>query len=266
MIIGHRGASALAPENTLAAFARALDDGADGVELDVQLARDGVPVVIHDPTLWRTGLCEGAVTRMTSNELARTSVGEWFNCAHPKLARQEYLDATVPTLDQVFDSFSRSVTPSATRAVVYIEMKTEDAEESSGDLARSVVQLVNAHSLQSRVVVVSFNLKAIAQIKQIDSAINTGALFKPKRNLGNVVRKQRMVDSAVDCGADEILLHRLIAGPVTVRAAASSNLRVVVWTVENPKWMRRGSNPGIHALITNNPARMVEASATHFSL
>ncbi|MDQ3754751.1 MAG: glycerophosphodiester phosphodiesterase, partial [Acidobacteriota bacterium] len=61
LIIGHRGASAVAPENTLGAFARALDDGADGIEFDVRLARDGVPIVIHDATLKRTALQDGAV-------------------------------------------------------------------------------------------------------------------------------------------------------------------------------------------------------------
>ena len=73
--IAHRGGAGLRPENTLAAFSRALDDGADGIELDVRLARDGVPVVIHDGTLQRTGLTPDQVARMTSDELARIDVG-----------------------------------------------------------------------------------------------------------------------------------------------------------------------------------------------
>ncbi|MBV9957612.1 MAG: glycerophosphodiester phosphodiesterase, partial [Acidobacteria bacterium] len=83
LIIGHRGASAAAPENTLVAFERAMADGADGVEFDVQLARDGVPVVIHDATLRRTGLKEGLIAELSSNELARTDVGTWFNRRFP---------------------------------------------------------------------------------------------------------------------------------------------------------------------------------------
>ena len=102
LIIGHRGASALAPENTLAAFARALDDGADGIELDVRLAKDGVPVVIHDATLRRTGLTSGEVAQMTSEQLANVNVGSWFNRAHPTLAREEYEQQRVPTLADVF--------------------------------------------------------------------------------------------------------------------------------------------------------------------
>ena len=267
LIIGHRGALALAPEHTIGAFARALDDGADGVDMDVRLARDGVPVVIHDPTLRRTGLREGVVAMMTSKELAGTNVGEWFNRAHPRLARQEYLSATVPTLDQVFDWFSAGLMPSSlANALVYVEMKTDEAEQTSHGLAQTVVRLINKHSLRSRVVVVSFNLQAIAEIKQTDSAISTGALFKPKRNLTNFVRKQKMLAAAIQSGADEILLHRLIAGPRTVRAAISSNLRAVLWTVDDPTWMRRARSLGIHALITNNPAQTVAASGTDFSL
>ncbi len=69
LILGHRGASALAPENTIAAFARAMHDGADGVEFDVRLSRDQVPVVIHDSTLKRTGLIDSVVSALTAAEL-----------------------------------------------------------------------------------------------------------------------------------------------------------------------------------------------------
>ncbi len=78
LIIGHRGASALAPENTLAAFRRAIADGADGIEFDVRLARDGVAVVIHDATLERTGLLKRRVANLTADELQAIDVGSWF--------------------------------------------------------------------------------------------------------------------------------------------------------------------------------------------
>src|SRR5258707_15421788 len=105
LIIGHRGASALAPENTLVAFERALADGAAGVELDVRLASDGVPVVIHDPTLRRTGLREGVVAKMRSRELREVEVGTWFNRAHPQISQSRYTGQFVPTLDQILDLF-----------------------------------------------------------------------------------------------------------------------------------------------------------------
>jgi glycerophosphoryl diester phosphodiesterase len=260
LIIGHRGASALTPENTLLAFTRALDDGAAGVEFDVRLAGDGVPVVIHDATLKRTGLREGVVASMTSRELGRIDVGSWFNRAHPQLARAEHARQFLPTLGQVFEFFKNDVSGPQ---VIYLEMKTDKAEDSYVELAGSVVHLVNDYGLRSRVVVVSFNLKAVAQIKSVDSEISTGALFEPRRSAVKVIRKHPMIGAALDCGADEILFHRLIATRRMVDFATESNLRPVVWTVDDPRWLRRAVNFGIHALITNNPAEMSATVATH---
>ena len=250
LIIGHRGSSALAPENTLAAFSRALADGAAGVELDVRLARDGVPVVIHDATLRRTGLRDGVIAKMTSAELSRTDVGSRFARSHPSLARAEYIHQSVPTLAQVFDLFKKGA------GIIYVEMKTDLAEDTYGELAGSVAQLVDEQQLGSRVVIVSFNLKAIELIKTINPAITTGALFEPRRNPVKTIRRHPMITAALECGADQILLHRLIASQSLVSLTAENDLRPVVWTVDEPKWMRRRISFGIHAVITNDPALM----------
>ena len=256
LIIGHRGASALTPENTLAAFTRAIDDGANGVELDVRLARDGVPVVIHDENLRRTALREGLVAETTSSELRRADAGSWFNRAHPRLARPEYSNEFVPTLDQVLAFFKRHP---AKPAVIYVEMKTSHAENRYVDLSRSVVQLIRDHDLKSRVVVVSFNLRAVAQIKAIDPSIRTGALFEPRRNTVKTIRRHPIITAALDCGADEILLHRLMALRRLVEFSLQNHLQPVVWTVDDPKWARRAASLGIGAVITNNPAAMIKA-------
>jgi glycerophosphoryl diester phosphodiesterase len=251
LIIGHRGASALAPENTLAAFSRAFADGADGIEFDVRLARDGVPVVIHDATLARTGNTKRAVAEMTSAELTRANVGSWFNRSHPRLARAEYAQQTVPTLGQVLAILKRS----RRKSVAYLELKT-DKGEAYDDLVSSVAELIAHHALQRRIVVVSFNLKALALVKELNSAIRTGALFEPRRNPTRIVRQHPMITAALDCGANEILLHRLIATHRLADLAAESNLLPVVWTVEDQKWIARAKTRGIHALITNDPAKM----------
>src|SRR4029453_3971142 len=105
LILGHRGASALAPENTLAAFSRAIGDGADGIEFDVRLARDGVPVVIHDASLKRTGLIDRPVCELTSAELGQVDVGSWFT-ARAQNPKQPFSGETLPTLAQVFEFFT----------------------------------------------------------------------------------------------------------------------------------------------------------------
>ena len=255
LVIAHRGASAIAPENTLAAFARALADGADGLELDVRLARDGVPIVIHDSTLRRTGRCAGVVSELTSGELGRIDIGSWFNRAHPKLAQAKYSREVIPTLEQVF-----SVCQAQSRtqhALIYVEMKTEPVSKRDSELARSVVRLINNCDLQSRVVVVSFNLIALAQVKAFEPSIRTGALFEPKRSAAKSISGRRLIAAAIDCGANEILLHRLIASRRLIDLAATEGLRSVVWTVDDPKWLRRVASRGIHAIITNNSAAMM---------
>ena len=250
MIIGHRGASVLAPENTVAAFERALDDAADGIELDVRLAKDGVPVVIHDGTLQRTGLMSGEVAQMTSQELADIHVGAWFNRANPALAQAEYEKQKVPTLRDVLHRFEQ--------CAVYVELKTDSAP-TVNDLVQTVIDTILETDSQERVVVVSFDHTAIQTIKSLNSSVRTGALFEPRRRPGLSWRAEAMLNAAADCGADEILPHRLLARPKLIEKARDRNLPVVVWTVDDPSWLARAKNLGIRGLITNNPARMVVA-------
>lgn len=250
LIIGHRGASALAPENTLAAFARALDDGANGIELDVRLAKDGVPVVIHDATLRRTGLAWGEVAKLTSDQLANENVGSWFNRAQPALARAEFEKQRVPTLLDVFQ-FLRN-----RPGVIYVELKT-DSRDSSSDLVQAVSDTIIASGFQDRVVAVSFDLPAVAEIKSWNSSIRTGALFTPRNRPHVSWRADSILKAATDCGADELLPHHLLARRKLLEKAASRNLPVVVWTVDEHAWVARARTLGIHALITNNPGRML---------
>ncbi|MEK6334665.1 MAG: glycerophosphodiester phosphodiesterase family protein [Acidobacteriota bacterium] len=255
LIIAHRGASATAPENTLAAFSRALREGADGLELDVRLARDCVPVVIHDATLRRTGLCAGIVSEMTSGELSQVSVGKWFNSANPRLARAEYEHEKVPSLQQVFSLVKAH--PSVRRPVIYVEIKLENKGVERAALASSVADLIVRQDLQKQVVVVSFELKVLTEIKAIETSIRTGALFEPKRSALQMISGRRLIDASLECGAEEILLHRLMVNRRLVRLAADKGLIPVVWTVDDPKWLSRATRLGIHAIITNNPAGMI---------
>src|SRR4026208_948606 len=104
LIIGHRGASAGAPENTMAAFRAAIAAGADGIEFDVRLSRDGVPVVIHDSTLRRTGGLPQRIADLTVSELAAVDVGSWF-VRKKDLPPGTFTHETVPTLTDLFTLF-----------------------------------------------------------------------------------------------------------------------------------------------------------------
>lgn len=248
LIIGHRGAAAVAPENTLVSFERAIKEGAHGIEFDVRLARDLVPVVIHDPSLRRTALREGAISTLTSDELREVNVGAWFNHSFPALAREEYARATIPTLAEVFELFTTG------DAILYVEMKCAPTEASA--IAAEVVNLVREYGLSRRVVVESFMLSAVAEIKRIDPSIRTAALFEPKL-VPPSPSMRRIFAEAAECRADELALHRLLATRRTTTEAKRRGLSVAVWTVDKPSWLQRARDYGVHAIITNNPALMV---------
>jgi glycerophosphoryl diester phosphodiesterase len=248
LIIGHRGASAHAPENTLAAFEQAFDDGADGIEFDVRLARDRVPVVIHDASLRRTTLRDGLVESLASEELCALDAGTWFNLLYPELAREYFARERIPTLAQVFERFG------ARARVLYVEMKCDD-HALHAPLARSVVELTRAHGLTDRVVVKSFAHDSLREVKRLAPEIRTAALFKPKWP-HPLLPKSRIVNEAARCGADEISLHRSLLRRATTEAAMARGFSVLVWTVDTPFWLRRAVALKLRAVFTNRPAEM----------
>ena len=248
LIIGHRGAAAVAPENTLVSFERALADGADGVEFDVRLAKDGIPVCVHDANLRRTALRDGLIADLSSYELAQVDAGSWFNLKFPSLAKPEYTRATIPMLDAAFHLFKNR------SSLLYVEMKC--AQHEARELARAVVQLIREHSFAQKVVVKSFLLEAIKEIKLADEKIRTAALFERKVTRPFVI-KRKLLERAIACGADEISLHYTLAGARIVDEARARGLETIVWTVDNPLWVERARARGIRALITNNPALLI---------
>jgi glycerophosphoryl diester phosphodiesterase len=254
LIIGHRGSSAVAPENTIAAFVRAIEDGAEGMEFDVRLARDGVPVIIHDATLQRTAGIARPVSEFTSTELARIDVGSWFNQRYPAVAQRNFAQETVPTLKQIFDLTTD------TAHLLYLEMKSDD--DQAAPLAAAVVRMIRMHSAADRVIVESFDLSALQEVKRLDFGIRTAALFEPKlQRPASLIRRMKTLELAVRTGADEIALHHSMISRRLAEGAAKAGLPVVVWTVDSPVWLKRAMSLGIHALITNDPAKMLSRRA-----
>jgi glycerophosphoryl diester phosphodiesterase len=218
LIIGHRGASAVAPENTLAAFAAAIAVGADGIEFDVRLSGDGVPVIIHDDTLQRTHGLRKRVADLTVEELR--SVG-------------------VPSLRDLFELMSQN------DLILCLEIKGSSAE-----LAERCCELVHEFAFADRTIVECFDLNVLKPIK-----LKTAALFDPR-----IYTEQRLIDRALEVGTSVLALHHRLAKPSLIEKARLAGLRVVVWTVDDPAWVAHAQALGIEAVITNDPARMIEAS------
>jgi glycerophosphoryl diester phosphodiesterase len=244
LIIGHRGASAVAPENTMSAFRRAIEAGADGIEFDVRLSRDGVPVIIHDDTLRRTGLRPERVVDLSAEELQNVDAGSWFS------STGEYRGEKIPTLQQLLEDFSSN------KALLYLELKCTASE--IPEIVSATADLLDEYSIGDRTIVECFDLPAIEAMKQRAPGIKTAALFEPRfSNPSTLLSGQSLVARAVASGADEIALHHSLANKRTTQAAQDVGLRVVVWTVDDPRWIQRSQDRGVDCLITNDPALML---------
>lgn len=246
LILGHRGASALAPENTIAAFRRSVEDGADGIEFDVRLTGDGVAVVIHDATLERTATVHRHVSQMTAAELSATDVGKWFEA---QKGSPGFSGETVPSLQQVFDLYSEN------DGLLYLEMKPDAGTES--ELVSEVVRMIKRSNLGDRIIVECFDLPLIQRVKQLDPTIRTAALFEPKLSRPISFVRRKLAAIAHHHGADEIALHHALASPRAIENSLRLGLRVVVWTVDNSDWVPRAQALGVNGLITNNPAKLL---------
>ncbi len=248
LIIGHRGASSHAPENTLAAFRMAIDAGADGIEFDVQLASDGVPVVIHDRDLKRTGLRSDSVAELTSEQLGKIDIGSWFSAKYPKRGKADFSRETVPTLAQVLDvcrTFS---------GLIYVELKVNVPDYLS--LAAAVCDVIRDSPLLPQMIVKSFKLGAIPEVRHRLPEVQTAALFEPTI-LDYLRRRKYLIAMAREFGAHQISLHHSLITPKLVSLATDANMPVTIWTADNPKWVARCRKLGIKALVTNDPAKML---------
>ncbi|MEO6051966.1 MAG: glycerophosphodiester phosphodiesterase family protein [Pyrinomonadaceae bacterium] len=248
LIIGHRGACAQAPENTVAAFQLALDVGADGVEFDVQLSSDGVPVVIHDADLNRTGLRSEKVADLTARQLGKIDVGSGFNKKFPKKANPDFAKETVPTLAQVLKLLK------GFNGLIYIELKCGDSDFKP--LAKAVCDVIRDSPLLSQVIVKSFKLAAIPEVRHHLPEVKTAALFAPQI-MDFLRRRNHIIAIAREFGADEISLHHSLVTRRLVSLAAESQMPVTIWTADDPKWLARCSKLGIGALITNDPENLL---------
>lgn len=248
LIIAHRGVSAFAPENTIAAFQKAFDVGAEGMEFDVQLSKDGIPVVIHDSELKRLALIEGLVSDLTSSELQKLDVGSWFNEKNPNLANKDFSNQSVPTLASLLN-FLKDY-----KGLLYLELKCRKDEIEP--LVKAVCKIIERSELFSQIILKSFRLKAIAFAKIISPEIYTASLFSPK--IVNVINKKKhLLEKAEDCLANEISLHYSLATKKLVKKATNRGLPVTIWTADNPRWVKRGFDLGLNAIITNDPARLL---------
>jgi glycerophosphoryl diester phosphodiesterase len=226
-IIGHRGIPHLAPENTMASFKLAVDKGADGLETDIQMTRDGELVLIHDETLDRTTNGTGLVLTHTLSELKALDAGSKFDPA--------FKDEKIPTLREFLEF--------AAGKDLLINIEIKSGVILYPGIEKKLIDLLHEFGLTKNVIISSYNHYALVTCKALDSSIKTGILYMA--GLFNPWDYARTV------GADA--LHPLFYSvrPETIGGMKESGLLINPYTVDSPRDLKNMIELGVDGIITN---------------
>jgi glycerophosphoryl diester phosphodiesterase len=232
-IIGHRGASGHAPENTLAAFKKAVALGATFIETDLQLSRDARFVAIHDDTLDRTTNGHGKVHDQTLAALRRFDAGSWFG--------SDYAGERIPTLEEILE-FSKK-----NDIVFYLELKPSG----SWGGEHALIGALRESGEVARVVVISFDSTILAGLRKIEPTLMTGVLYDGQ--LADPLK------TAVDVGGRQLVVRGDLVTPAMIVEARKRDLQVVCWTVNHPAHIRLLIAAGVDGIMSDYPDRLVAA-------
>ena len=234
--IAHRGASGLAPENTLTAFELAIQLGVDLIEVDVHGTVDGAVVVVHDSTLTRTTDRQGAVRELTLSQIRQADAGSRFQ---PPTKNE-----LIPTLEEVLE-LTRN------RAVLLIEIKADF-------LAERVLQIVESMEAESHVIIQSFNPETVHRVKLLNSSIPTALVVGKLPTTPSRVRARRMVGEVLEAGANVLSIWHAVLTPQFFEEVRRRGISVWTWTVDEQIIMRDLIQMGVQGIITNFPDRLNE--------
>jgi glycerophosphoryl diester phosphodiesterase len=237
LVIAHRGSSAYAPENTLAAFRLAVEQGADAIELDVDLTRDGHAIVMHDATIDRTTDGHGRVADLTLEEIRRVDAGAWKDPA--------FKGERVPLLEEVFEAVGQ-------RLLINIEIK--DMSLRGNGVEAKVAALIRQHDLLDRVIISSFNPFALRRVKRVNAQLACGLIYAP--DLPIYLRKAWL--SPFIPGLNARHPHYSQVDRALVDKFHAQGLVVSVWTVNQAGIARAMIKAGVDSMIGDDPALLRE--------
>ena len=225
LIAGHRGDSSAAPENTLAAFEKAIEGGADFVELDVTETQDGALVILHDDSLERTtGLMEN-VWDVTYEEIQQLDAGSWFS--------EDYTGERIPTLQEAID---------VCKGKIKMNIEIKSAGHESEEFVGKIVKTIQDNELQEGCIVTSFDYFMVKEVKELDPSIQAGVVLSQK--------EQKLADYR---DMDIFSIYWKILDKSMVEEAHKMGKQVHVWTVNERKDMKRFQKMGADCIITNEP-------------
>ncbi len=213
--IGHRGARAYEPENTLRSFKKAIELDVDAVEFDVRKTKDDELIVIHDDKVDRTTNGKGLVSELTLNEIKQLSTEK---------------DEKISTLEEALDFLDRKVK-------ILIELKETGFEN-------SVVQLVELKGLVDNVIIVSFLEEALKKVRELNQKVLTGLIY---------VRHKNPVKAALDLHANYILPLYRFTHTADVQKAHANGLKVIVWTINSIEEVAEYVKKGVDGIASDRP-------------
>lgn len=253
--VGHRGASGYAPEHTLAAYDLALELGADYIEQDLQLTRDGVLIALHDATLDRTARgpvenCTGPVITKTLAQIKTCDVGSWFNETYPQYARPEYVGLKIPTLEEVFQRYRQ-------RTNYYIETKNPEAAPGMEEKLLALMEQYNLRKPAAQrwqVLIQSFSPSSLQKIHGMDPALPLIQLFSSRESSESIQSQLDLTRTyAVGIGPSKSDVD-----PGLVAAAHARCLDLHPYTVNEQPEMAALIQIGVDGMFTNFPDRLNE--------
>jgi glycerophosphoryl diester phosphodiesterase len=224
MVVAHRGASRVAPENTLAALKKAIEYGADYGECDVFQTKDGEIVLFHDEELERTTGKEGMIRDYTLAELKELEAGSWF--------KEEFRGEPIPTLREAIRLVKGKM-----KLDIEIKVSGEDA-----GITEKVVDIIRSENLGNACMVTSFEKQVIERVKEIAPDLVTGFIFDEDHPPG-----------IFDGNWDYVCSKRNIVDEAFVRKAKKKGKKVLVWTVDYPAEMKKLIGLGVDGIITDVP-------------
>lgn len=239
-IISHRGANRYAPQNTLPAFKKSIQLLSHGVETDVHMTKDGVPVICHNYTINDTSNGMGTLASYTLEDLKRFDFGAYFS--------PTFRGTPIPTLDEFLELIAESDIE-----IMNIELKKPRAHET--DIVKKTIAAVKAHGLFDRLLISSFSSTLLVEAKKLDPRCKTGYLYSPN-NFYSPWQLANPVGFAKKIGADALHPMNIYVGPLYVKLAHSQGIKVNVWTVNSEFEIKRLIKCGVDGIITDCPDKV----------
>ncbi|MDF2037015.1 glycerophosphodiester phosphodiesterase [Cytobacillus oceanisediminis] len=238
--VSHRGASAYAPEHTIASYDMGEKMHGDYIEIDLQMTKDGHLIAMHDVTLDRTTNGTGPVKDYTLEEIKQLDAGSWFNEKFPYASKVEYEDLKVPTLEEVFKKFGKNNS-------YYIETKSPDVYPG---MEKELLRLVDKYNInKNKLLVQSFSPQSLKVMNELDPSIKLVQLISYKANA-----------EITDAEIKEIKQYAMGIGPNHtylnegyVQKVVNSGLELHPYTVNDKERMKQLINWGVTGMFTNHP-------------